>query len=280
MRREIKSEVIDKLKHSRFFNFSFEVFSKISNYISPLTWDSYYVDPDMWDKADRERKFVSKYTSDGLEKHLLHHLTSAAECNMDGSFKCRDYLINNYTYDLAVASILKIKLNPKLLESKYSTDLIMSVHLPIKNSVYDHSRMFSLSKCDYADEISKLFELKAMDKLRVRGYVLGHDFNISEISEDNHSLPSSIIDCCSGIQNVPIYSSPLFILKNNLFNFSNTKDETVSFPLSRVDEIRDCFSKKTINYQRELTGVENPDSKKIRDSILKCNNFAKLLSSY
>ncbi|NQZ85199.1 MAG: hypothetical protein HRU03_05775 [Nanoarchaeales archaeon] len=278
LKNKIKLKVISKLAHSEFFNFSFEVFSKAFDYVSPLTWSSYYCDSDSESNSIREKKFVLEYTANGLEKHLVNHLTSAADCNMHGDFTNRDSLINNYTYDLATASMLKIKLNPNLLESCYSTDLIMSDHLPNNGINTVHKDIFNLSKEDYANEVSKLFELESMNKLRVRGYVLGHNFRIPSDLESIHTLPASIIDVGYGNENVPVYSSPLFVRPLELFYFSKAVSGTVYFHLKNVEEIRDSFSKKTDVYQRKLTGVENPNSEEIRKSILECENFAKFLS--
>lgn len=84
---------------------------------------------------------------------------SAADLNMCGDSVGRDQIIKNYTHDLAVAQLSGLKLRSDLLDENYSRELILSGNLPNNRVMDTNSDIFKLSKKNYSNEVSKLFNL-------------------------------------------------------------------------------------------------------------------------
>jgi hypothetical protein len=277
----------DFLRTNELYNSIFEIISKKFDSVSPLTWENFYSDIDGVQGVEVEKGYIRSYSASGLEKHLLNHLSSAADLNMCGDSVGRDLIIKNYTYDLAVAQLFGLKLRSDLFEENYSHELILSGHLPNNGVMDTNPEIFYLSKKDYSNEVSKLYNLHSMNELRVRGKVLGQDFDISncpdiclETGEDIlYSMPTSKLE---GVTNnfglsVPIYCSPIFILPNKLNYFKDTTNARQVFPLACVPEFCEIMENNVKLYRTKLTGEINPDSQAVRGAVLNVDNFAEYL---
>jgi hypothetical protein len=275
------------LRTNELYNCGFEVVSKKFDSFSPLTWENFYSSIEGVQGANNEKSYINKYSASGLEKHLLNHLSSAADLNMRGDNVGRDMIIKNYTYDLAVAHLFEIKLRSDLFDESYSEELILSGHLPNNGITDTHPELFKLSKKDYLSEVSELYNLHSMNELRVRGKILGQDFEISncpEICDKSgedilYSMPTSKIEGVEGNfgLSVPIYCSPIFILPNKLNYFKDTTNARQVFPLACVPEFCDIMDRKVKVYREKLTGEVSPSSQAVRDAVLDVKNFARYL---
>ncbi len=277
----------DYLRTNEAYNLGYELVSKNFDMVSPLTWENFYSDISGSQEANVEKSYIKKYSASGLEKHLINHLSSAADLNMSEDFEMRDSIIKNFTYDLAVAQLFGIKLRSDLFDVNYSRELIMSGYLPDNGVMDSHPDVFKLSKLNYSREVSKLYNLHSMNELRVRGNILGQNFDLSSCPEKSsdtgedilYSIPTSRIEGVEGIFGliVPIYCSPIFILPNKLNYFKNTTNAKAVFALSCVDEFSKIMENKVKLYRTKLTGEVTPSSDSVRDAVLDVKNFARFL---
>lgn len=254
------------------------------NFKMDLTWNNFY------DKEPEKYKNIEKNvfgfcTSDGIEKHLLTHLNSAALCNLDGRITTRDSLISGFTYDLCLAFLLDIKLDNNLF-----SDGIES----LINSDYDYSRnanvcgfphIYQIPKKDYINSITDLFELPVYKNLQAKANLLGQDNPILHLGLDNFSFPLSRFESFRDEKNpgngdmsfaFPLACVPAFITSSGLEDFFNY-DISQDFEVSELSDLKGLFTFFRNEYLLKLTGLENPSQKEIGLAIKTQKSFNEFI---
>jgi hypothetical protein len=192
-----------------------------------LTWNNFY------DKEPEKYKNIEKNvfgfcTSEGIEKHLLTHLNSAALCNLDGRITTRDSLISGFTYDLCLAFLLDIKLDNNLFSDGIESLINSDYDYSRNANVCDFPHIYQIPKKDYINSITDLFELTVYKNLKSRSNLLGQYNKILHLGLDNFSFPLSRFESFRDEKNpgngdmslaFPLACVPAFITSSGLEDF-------------------------------------------------------------
>ncbi len=249
-----------------------------------LTFDNFY-DVESEKYKSIERNVFGYCTKNGIEKHLLTHLNSAALCNLQGRNSTRDSLISGFSYDLCLAFLLDFKLDENLF-SEGIESLIRSDYDYSKNAnVSGFPDIYKIPKKDYINSVIDLFDLPVYKNLQVRANLLGQDNPISHLGLEKFDFSLSRFEAFNDKKAVgggdksfsfPLACVPAFITKSGMKDFYDY-DILQSFEVSDILDLNDLFNFFKIEYLQKLTGKEKPSQKEISTAIKTQTNFDEFL---
>ncbi|XKT74739.1 MAG: hypothetical protein ACJKTH_01475 [Patescibacteria group bacterium UBA2163] len=251
-----------------------------------MSWHVYYSDNGPAGDGDSEKTRVRECTAQIVQDHLLNHVSSAAGRTLQGQPEKGKIILENFLYDVSQASALNITLTPDLFDS----------YLPSRPEIRDGLRqelldrypeVHTLNDIDFWKEVEHVLHLKNVSYMKLRAYVLGHDFNLSHIDGpvamplSKYNYPQSRASkedsyALRGL-NYHLAAVPFLYTHKNIQQFFTTDGAQRTLTCDDLKRERDETLKRRERFWKKLVGTATPSPEVLKEAITGTDEFSKYI---